>query len=187
KYKIADLVKIQSGIHPNLLTLGPGTYFKYIQIRDFDENISLNYRKPKLIKLKDYKENIVLKENDILVAARGDRFFAYLYKKSEDEYFSIASSSFFILRIFDEQLIIPEYLTAFLNSKSIQRKIKEYSRGTHIKAITREPLSMLKIDVPPISEQESIVKKLNILYKYKNLILKKAELENQLYESLIHQ
>jgi restriction endonuclease S subunit len=181
KYKITDLAYIRSGIHSNLKDKN-GIPLKYIQIKDFDTNLNLNLKKSKTRNFKPSISKDALIDDDILIVSRGERFFTYLFKTNEHP--AVASSSFFFLMLKVNNLL-PDYITAFLNTNHVKEYIKKNSTGGTIKAVKKEAISQLEIEVPPLNKQREIVSLLNTLERYKKLNDKITNLKNELKETSV--
>jgi restriction endonuclease S subunit len=125
-----------------------------IQVKDIHNNI-LN--KSSVIRIN--KENIdvrlLLKNNDILFAAKGNRNFAYYYRGEFND--ATVSSAFFIIRLIIND-IMPEYLVWYLNSKQAKKFFRENVRGTFIPNISIAVMSKMNIPIPDIKTQETIIK-----------------------------
>ncbi|MGV8019293.1 MAG: restriction endonuclease subunit S [Ignavibacteria bacterium] len=111
----------------------------------------------------------LLVDGDILFSAKGNRNFAYMYKDSVGK--AVASSTFLIIRS-DNKLIIPEYLSWFLNGKIAQDYFKSESKGTFIPSINKSQLGEINIPVPPPEIQRKIITIHNLRKKEKSIIRK---------------
>ncbi len=80
--------------------------------------------------------------------------------------------------------IDPNYLYfAMVNAKE---NIIGQGAGATVKGITLSTLGDIKIPVPPLSEQQKIVAKLNAIQDYKKLLLKQKDLLQELFDSVLY-
>ena len=103
-----------------------------------------------------------LQKNDVVVVSRGTgagSFRSVVFNSNENV---IASSSLLILRIKKKE-ILPEYVSLYLNSSYGQNKILETVVGSYIHAISRKKFEEeIKIPIPSLEKQESLVKLIKI-------------------------
>lgn len=124
-----------------------------------------------------------LKENDVLIVAKGsgpNSFKSSIFKLKNANV--IASSSVHIIRPSDV-IIIPKYLSLYLNSLEGQKSImKIVTGGSYIQSILIKNLQELEIEIPPIHKQKSIIA-LHENIKAQEKIL---ERKNQIKQNIIN-
>ena len=76
-------------------------------------------------------------------------------------------------------IILPEYLTWFLNNPAAQNILKRNAIGSSIASISKVVLENLEITVPPISKQQEILELSRLSRKENEILLKIAELKQQ--------
>lgn len=71
------------------------------------------------------------------------------------------NSSIAVLRVFDVNKLIPEYLLKLLSSDYIQTIISQFKAGQGVPHLFQKDIKNFEILIPPISEQKAIVRKIN--------------------------
>jgi len=152
--KIKEIAMLKSGVYANPSDEGKVIY---VQARHFDQNGEFNTRVKSYLDVDDKTAKELLADHDILFAAKGSRNFAVVYDGSNGP--AVASTSFIIVRINPEycKLIIPEYISWFINHSRTQRQLKAEAKGTFIPAITIKTLRHITIEIPDIEKQQLIL------------------------------
>lgn len=148
--QIRDIAEIRTGVY-----LKPEEYkdIVYLQVKDFNERGEyLRTTKPGVFKDLSTKF-LLLKDGDILFAAKGNKNFAAVFKGSD--FPAVASSSFFVLSLTTD--IIPEYVSWFVNHPKTQRQLKSQAMGSSIQSISIGTISALEILIPDKQIQKIIV------------------------------
>lgn len=172
--RLNQIASIQTGVFAQTVNEGE---FNYLQVRHFNENGQFNnFIIPDKVN-KDRLEKHLLKEDDILFAAKGTKNFSAVYRTNNIGA-SVASSSFLILRIRDQQ-ILPEYIAWYLNHPKTQSYLKIKARGTALPSISIETLADLEIPVPDLKKQKAIVKIAELKNREKYLWNKISELNEK--------
>jgi restriction endonuclease S subunit len=143
--------------------VGYGTYEKaqingshrYLVASHFDDSINLTEFADSFIDLKNKDIKFQLVENDVILAGKGSRNFAWAYETSEG--LCVPSSLFYIIRAKPSK-VIGKYLAYFLNSDKIQFALKNMATGTGMPSIPKKELVQLEIELPTITQQLEIVK-----------------------------
>ena len=116
------------------------------------------------------KENLPkykLKNRDILIARTGGTIGKTYIVRNLNENAVFAS---YLIRAIPLQLVNEEYLKLFMESPLYWEQLKAYSMGTGQPNVNGQSLSKLRLPLPPLNEQQRIVKKKkNILPKIKAL------------------
>jgi restriction endonuclease S subunit len=143
-----------------------GTYLKpdeikgivYLQVKDFNDrgeyigNAAGNNSE-------DYISELhLLKDGDILFAAKGTKNFAAVYRRSDPR--AVASTVFFVLSL--KKDVLPEYVAWFINHPKTQRLLKTEAMGTSIPSISIGAISELEISIPDIQTQQIVVRLENL-------------------------
>ena len=181
--KIKDIADIQLGyqFRKKIEPERDGT-LQVIQIRDFDENQTLNQEGLCRVTIGQLYDKYLVHKNDILFLARGHRNFAVPVINSIEG--TIASSHFFILKIKSEK-IIPEYLAWFINQSPAQGYLHNLARrGTHMPIIPKLVFEDLRIHIPDIKAQKKIVKLNSLIDKERTLLNNLREKRTLLIRSL---
>jgi restriction endonuclease S subunit len=123
-----------------------------------------------------------LRKNDVLLVARGMK--AGTFRSTvfnTDEVNVIASSSVHIIRITAND-VIPEYVSHYLNCKDGQNAISEILSGAHIGVIPRKELENMKIPIPVIGKQKSIVNLMNNMREQQRIVEKRNALKQEIID-----
>ena len=158
--KLGEIADITSGytFRSSINHYADGDYF-VVQARniDTDKNID-NVADLTLVYSGIIRNPFFLEPNDILIVSRGSRpgsFRSTVF--SSDKKNVIASSSVHIIRVADV-IILPKYLSLYLNSPDGQKELSQIvTGGSYIQSILLKNLSGLKIPIPPVHVQKSIV------------------------------
>ena len=169
-YKVGDIAEVQFG--PYLKGQDKGSV-KYLLGSHFDDNLQPNNFQDSYIELNHKVEKFQLQHNDVILAGKGLRTFAWAYK---DNYGPIVPSSLFYLLRASEDLIIGDYFAAVLNSEMVQYELAMIGAGATITSIPKKELKEIEISIPSIEEQK------NFLEIY-NLIDKDIELTDKLLQA----
>lgn len=165
---IKDITNIQTGLFAK--PSGKGEVV-YLQSKHFDEYGQLLTTLHPDLKTEGISEKHLLKEGDVLFAAKGTKNFAAVFENHNEP--SVASTSFFVLRPTDKK-VLPQYLAWFLNSPTTQTLLKGQAIGTSIPSISKQVLENLEMIVPEIETQKGILQITELRNKEKAL---KQEIE----------
>lgn len=119
------------------------------------------------------KEPDWLQANDILFVARGARNFAICLDQVPER--AVCSQYFFVIRLRETGLLLPEFLAWQINQLPAQRYLSKNAEGTDQLSIRRGVLEALPVAVPPVAQQRQMID-----------LDKMAKQERVLLESLIH-
>jgi len=171
--QIKDIATIRTGVY-----LRPEEYkdIVYLQVKDFNERGDyIGVANPNIFD-KKIPEHHLLKDGDILFAAKGSKNFATVYRGSDLP--AVASSVFFVLSLTED--IIPEYVAWFINQTSSQKQLKSEAMGTSMLSISIGSISELEIIIPDYRTQKIIVEldrlRSKERYLYQELISKRQKL-----------
>ncbi len=177
KQKVKHIATIQTGLFAKPVSKARALY---LQTKYFDENLTVDSFIHPSISMNGVAEKHILKQGDVLFAAKGNRNFAACF--DDLEYPSVASTSFFVIRLHDKN-VLPEYFEWFLNQPEVMNFLKGKAKGTSIASISKATINDLEISVPSIYKQKLILKIQQMRNREKKLIEKK----NMLREKIIQQ
>lgn len=181
KTLLKNITNIQTGLFakPN----GTGE-IAYLQSKHFDENGQLKSILYPDLTVEEISEKHLLKEGDVLLAAKGTKNFAAIFENIS--YPAVASTTFLIIRINDPQNILPHFLAWYLNSHYAQNRLKARAKGTSLPSISKHDVEELEMPVPDVETQKLILK-INELYQREKLLLRKLEThrENKIQAMLL--
>jgi restriction endonuclease S subunit len=176
---IKDITNIQTGLFAKPSGIGE---LVYLQSKHFDEYGQLHsVLHPDLV-AEGISEKHLLKEGDVLFAAKGTKNFATVFENHNEP--SVASTSFFVLRPTDNK-ILPEYLSWFLNHPETQILIKDKARGTAIPSIRKTVLEDLEISIPSIEKQRTVIQLSALVRKENELRMSILQQRKQLIQQQI--
>jgi restriction endonuclease S subunit len=122
-----------------------------------------------------------LKHNDILLVSRGSgagAFRSTVFGVTSENV--IASSAVHIIRITDVT-VLPKYLSLYLNSLEGQKAISQIVTGaSYIQSILVKNLADLKIPIPPIHIQKTIIALHENITQQERLRIRKRELQQNI-------
>ena len=180
KKRISEITKIQTGIYEKPERDGE---VYYVQARHFDHNREfITSVKPDLPgDARLYRH--YLQVGDVLVAAKGYDHFAVAYLGIIKQ--AVASSMFIILRLYDAENLLPEFLAWQINHPNTQNILSESSKGTSLPSITKSDVGGLEISIPPVATQIAILEIDKLMKKESNIILKLNNLREKKTQQLI--
>lgn len=165
--KLGNIASIMSGC---FLSEGADGNLLYLKVRDFTGNyIHQGDLRPSVF-ASEKTERFLLKDEDLLFAAKGNANFCYCYKESVGR--AVASNAFFVIRVQDKT-VLPEYVCCYMNQPTILNSLRMQARGTGIQLIGKDVLEKLLIPIPPMEVQQRIC-------EYDRLRRKETELLEQI-------
>jgi restriction endonuclease S subunit len=183
KNKLKELAHIQTGVFAKTVAKGD---VAYLQPKYYNETGQLITKLEPDLNSLGVSEKHILKQGDVLFAAKGSKNFATHFDLEEIS--AAASTSFFVIRIYDKS-ILSEYLTWYLNHPTTMKILKSFARGTSVPSISKDVLNDLEITVPSIERQKLIFSIDNLRKKERKiqrhlLSLNQSLNEQQLYNAL---
>ncbi|OJV37930.1 MAG: hypothetical protein BGO29_12595 [Bacteroidales bacterium 36-12] len=137
---------------------------RFIRITDIDENGKLRQNDKKYLDLIDKNSKYQLRKNDILMARTGATYGkTMLFDSNENAIYA----SFLIKIDLDKTLINPLYYWHFAQSGLYWEQANKLVGGGAQPQFNANVLKLIKIPLPPLSEQERIV---SILDKFDALV-----------------
>lgn len=100
------------------------------------------------------REDQFLQDGDVLFPNRGNRTTAIAYRLDVSR--ALAGAQFFVLRPVQAK-VLPEYLAWYLRAEESVRYFEERRKGTYVPIIQRSDLAELKIPLPSLTVQRTIV------------------------------
>jgi len=185
-------MKIEIGEITNSIKYGPYLIseevgsIKYLKGNHFNNDYELKKFEYSYINPNEKHIKYLLKEGDILLAAKGFRNYAWRYSAIEKS--CIASSLFFVIKI-NEEIITSEYFTLSINTPKMLHRIKTINKGVTTPIIPKKEFLKIKIEIPKMERQKEIVSIYNLMEKEiqleRKIIEKKKMLQNGLIDLLI--
>lgn len=178
---IKDITNIQTGLFAKPAGIGE---LVYLQSKHFDEYGQLNSTLHPDIMAEGISEKHLLKDGDVLFAAKGSKNFATVFEDHNKP--SVASTSFFVIRPV-KKIVLPQFLAWFLNNHTTQTILKGQAIGTSIPSISKQVLENLEIPVPDIKTQKAIIEIAKLRNREKALKQKIEKLrEKQIQQQIMN-
>lgn len=128
-----------------------------VQLRDFQQGQGPDWTTVVETKLpRRLEEHEWLKSGDILLAARGARFFAALMEDVPPR--TVASGQFMVVEVKDAGVLDPAFLAWQLNQAPTQAWFDGNTKGAVQRSLTRDVIESATIAVPPLAFQRSVAK-----------------------------
>jgi len=175
KKKITEIADVQIGyqFRKKIEPADDGTN-RVIQIRDFDENHTLNREGLSRVRIDKSTEQYLIHQGDVLFLSRGHRNWAAPIIDELQN--TVAVGHFFVIKVRNE-IILPEYLAWYINQSPAQEYLHNIARrGTHMPLVTLSAFKGLPVDVPDMAIQYKIVGLSRLIEKEKKLL---AELQGK--------
>jgi restriction endonuclease S subunit len=129
--------------------------FRLVRISDISQDGTwLNTDFVRIEPRQPVSEQLVLRSGDVLFPNRGTRTTALAYRL--DQPGTIAGAQFFILRP-EPKRVLPEYLAWFLRTDTAARYFSARRKGSYVQIIERNDLADLRMPLPPLAVQRTIV------------------------------
>lgn len=158
---------------------------KYLKANHFDMDGELEDNMQSFVSNNIELNKFLLKEDEIIIAAKGYRNFAWLYRTEYGQ--CVASSLFYVLKV-NTNKVLSEYLVLMLNSSKLQHQLKLIALGVSTPSIPKNELLKIKIQVPSKQYQQKLVNLNNTIHKQilieKKIIEKKKQLQRGLIDLL---
>ena len=175
KKKITEIADVQIGyqFRKKIEPADDGTN-RVIQIRDFDENHTLNRECLSRVRIDKSTEQYLIHQGDVLFLSRGHRNWAApIIDELQD---TVAAGHFFVIKMRNE-IILPEYLAWYINQSPAQEYLHNIARrGTHMPLVTLSAFKGLTVEVPDMTTQHRIVELSRLMEREKKLL---AELQEK--------
>lgn len=143
----------------------PGGDVRVLQIRDLRRPGTLSADAMSRVRAPDKHSRHLLKPGDVVMPARGDHREAISFMLEEP---TIPSSHLYALRASGDD-VLPAYLGWALNQPAAQHALQNEARGTAMPLVTRRSLGTIRIPVPTLDTQRSIVE-LHALWQHEQTL-----------------
>ena len=142
-----------------------------VQMKDVSIRIGINWNECLKTELTGKKKPEWLTPTDILVAARGNHYYAVQVGEKGSNTQAVAAPHFFVLRI-NRSDVLPEFLTWLLNQSPCQKYLEQNAEGSMSKSIRRNILEEVPIAIPTLAKQKAIVEMVQALDQEQKIIEK---------------
>lgn len=150
--RIRHIAEVQTGVFAKRSSEGEVIY---LSPNYFDEYGELQTKvEPDLMRF-DVNDKHILEPGDVIFSAKGNKNFAHCFKELASP--AVGSTSFFRIKIITT-LVLPEYLTWYLNHPNTIKYLQSFARGSRMPSITKDSILNLDMPVPSIEKQQTILK-----------------------------
>ena len=158
---------------------------KYLKGNHFDSDFELTLFSDSYIELSDDDKRVMLEDNDVILAGKGFRNFAWKY--SADSGVCVASSLFYVIKL-KQELINADYFTMVIYSPRVQHQLKNIGLGATIPSIPKNELLRIEITVPTMAQQLKAVTLHNLVKRQirieRDILNKRITIKNELLNLL---
>lgn len=178
KYSEKSKINNEIGLLRNLAIIGSGHLFRYkpdyvesggypvVQMKDVLPGETVNWKELGRVRVKGVKESSFIRQGDVLLKSKGvSHIGATADEPLED---TIASSHIIIIRP-QTDVILPEYLTWYINQNPAQQRMNSLSAGSNVKHLSMKRVGELPIPVPDMETQKKIAELYWLRQREKNL------------------
>jgi len=128
--------------------------YAIIRSQDFDGAGNLRLSEAMRFTPKIDPQKYLVDAGDILVQARGQNHFAFLMEDEINN--TVASNSFYIVRLKEHNKVIPAYLVWWLNRTTVQAYFQQVRGVSTIPFISKADFINTSIRIPPMETQKNI-------------------------------
>jgi restriction endonuclease S subunit len=178
------VANLSSGLY---LQSAPDGDIRYIQARHFDSEGRFEPRTPPEVRLEERQAKHLLQPGDVLFAGKGNHHFAALYQPAMGR--AVASSIFLVLRVQNQDRVLPEYLAWYLNHPQTQDQLLILSRAATVRSLTMQQMARFPIPLPPVDRQRALLR-IDTLRRRESALrrelqaLRETHIQNVLIQSL---
>lgn len=184
KVKLGRLVGIQIGyqVKGKVVSRSDDTHL-LVQTGDVSEDGEIAWEKLASF-TPDRKEadRYTLVDGDVLFLAKGTKRVAAVVRNPQAR--TLAVSTFYLLRVRDEAVILSEYLAWFLNVAAREEIAARELKGTTMTFVPKEALDTLEVILPPTATQKRIAALDELVGREKRLSLELLEKRARLVNAL---
>jgi restriction endonuclease S subunit len=170
--KLLDELATISAGHPirDAIRDVPGGEIAVVQIKNVDAETGVNWLAVARTNLTGRRAPDWLRRGDILFSARGQRNVAVCLDQPPTR--AVCSPHFFLIRLNNDKLALPEFLAWQMNLPQAQRYFTQSATGSYITSIRRQVLETLPVLIPSLDRQRLLVGLAEAARREKQLIEK---------------
>ena len=154
---LSQLVSLQGG-YPFRAGIQPrtGGSVLAVQMRDLQPDQPVDWDKAVRTELEGRREADWLRDGDVLVVAKGTRYFATCLSGVPDN--TVSSPHMYVLRVKAPDRLFPEFLAWQINQRPAQQYLAQAAVGTNQLSIRRAALESMALAVPSIEQQQKVLR-----------------------------
>lgn len=182
--KLSDVAKVKAGypFRGKVLDLGEGP--AVVGMKNVEKERGVIWNKLPHTKLTGKREPDWLTPKHILFVARGNHNFAVFIKNVPEQ--AVCAPQFFLITKVDEQRILAEFLSWWINQTPSQNYLSSRAEGTTTLSIRRPVLEDLPIPQPSLEIQKQIIQ-LNRCIQQERVVLNQFLVNRQKQIELLAQ
>lgn len=165
-------------------TASPDAYA--VQLKNTNTRDGVDWSGCTPVKLPGKRQPTWLANGDLLLPARGMApgavLIANLPRHWEERV--VASPHFFVLRVHSNQ-VLPEFLAWYINQRPAQRYLWQNRQGSAVGNLRRKTLESLGIQLPPLTEQRSITKLAQLLYREQQVLEQLLQTHEKIFTAIV--
>lgn len=181
-YKLQEICEFQLGYQfrskPEYVSEGN---YRIAQMKDI-HNYTLKTADLLSVNLENIKEGYLIDKGTVLFTPRGFNNEAALVTEKLEK--TIAAGLFYIIRI-NNETVLPEYVTWYLNQKPAQKYFASNRAGTSIPIINIGFLKEFEVKIPDLQTQDKIARIFFLGLREKELTISLQEKKQQLIEAVL--
>lgn len=156
-----------------------------IQGKDIRKDLTLDRSNITRIRLKDTArpEKKFLRQDDVIFMVRSENPYAVLI--AEELPPTVIQNSFNCVRLHSPEEVLPEFLAMILNQSLMRARIAEIIKGSSIPYIRVNDLRAVRIPIPPMAHQNTLVGLERALRRERDLNRELEEARQQQLDALI--
>lgn len=157
--KLTDLCEIRSGFSfPQKPVVNPMGDYLVLGSEAVNASGLIDVDQLKRVSSSQFpKPSIRLKPGDVLIRGKGSSHNALLYSLDDYSDKVVPTSYFLILRLKDENVCCPAFLSWILNQPEYQEKLHNLSGGATVQHLTKKRLSALELEIPKKEKQKMLL------------------------------
>ena len=181
KTKLKEIASIQMGysFRARLESICTGSV-GVIQMKDLTVQNSVDCGGLSRLDIEKYKEQHLVKQGDIIFRSRGQVTTSAILLDNPGK--AVVAAPLIRIRV-ENNFILPEYVSWFINQTPAQTCLASYAAGTAQKMISKQALENLEVLIPSLARQRTIIELALLMEEEQYLITKIVEKRRQ-YVSL---
>ena len=153
---LSELASIKTGVFAKPARDGE---ILYLQVGDLNDDGSLKEVLYPCLHMEKKLKGHLIQPGDVLFA-RSSKIIATMYERNEP---AVASTSFFVIRMNGDSVVLPEYLAWYMNCPDAQKQLQGNAAGTSaMVSISKTALAALGIEIPPSFKPPAFIEKFGL-------------------------
>jgi hypothetical protein len=125
-----------------------------VQMRNVDD-AAIDFEALTRVSLPTTRRPDFLQAGDVIFTTRGRRNSALALREIPGP--TVCSPHFFVLRVNEQDALLPEFLAWLINQKPSQEYLQQAATGSHILNITRGAIENLPLAIPSMEVQRTLI------------------------------